>query len=87
MFFVYTNACMVLGFEDWLTNPDFNTADARDRHKQVIGKRIGGCFLLWATQLNRLQSSPRTKQPSLFRNRPSKNYEKSKTKEVVSENS
>ena len=25
----------------WLTNPDFNTADARDRHKQEIYKRIG----------------------------------------------
>jgi len=26
-------ACKAFGFEDWLTNPDFNTADARDRHK------------------------------------------------------
>lgn len=34
-------ACKALGFEDWLTNPDFNTADARDRHKQAIYKRIG----------------------------------------------
>ncbi|MDE6842736.1 MAG: CoA transferase, partial [Muribaculaceae bacterium] len=34
-------ACKGLGFEDWLTNPDFNTADARDRHKQEIYKRIG----------------------------------------------
>ena len=33
-------ACKALGFEDWLTNPDFNTADARDRHKQEIYKRI-----------------------------------------------
>lgn len=33
-------ACKVLGFEDWLTNPDFNTADARDRHKQEIYARI-----------------------------------------------
>lgn len=33
-------ACRALGFEDWLTNPDFNTADARDRHKQEIIKRI-----------------------------------------------
>ncbi|MDE6113681.1 MAG: formyl-CoA transferase [Muribaculum sp.] len=33
-------ACKGLGFEDWLTNPDFNTADARDRHKQEIYKRI-----------------------------------------------
>ena len=33
-------ACKALGFEDWLTNPDFNTADARDRNKQAIYKRI-----------------------------------------------
>lgn len=35
-------ACKALGFEDWLTNPYFNTADARDRHKQEIYKRIEG---------------------------------------------
>ncbi len=34
-------ACQGLGFEDWLTNPDFATADARDKHKQEIYKRIG----------------------------------------------
>ena len=34
-------ACQAMGFEDWLTNPDFNTADARDKHKQEIYKRIG----------------------------------------------
>lgn len=34
-------ACQAFGFEDWLTNPDFNTADARDRNKQAIYKRIG----------------------------------------------
>ncbi len=34
-------ACKAFGFEDWLTNPDFNTADARDRHKEEIYKRIG----------------------------------------------
>ncbi|MDE6557340.1 MAG: formyl-CoA transferase [Duncaniella sp.] len=34
-------ACKGLGFEDWLTNPDFNTADARDKHKQEIYQRIG----------------------------------------------
>ncbi|MDE6079173.1 MAG: formyl-CoA transferase [Duncaniella sp.] len=34
-------ACQGLGFEDWLTNPDFNTADARDKHKQEIYQRIG----------------------------------------------
>ncbi len=33
-------ASKALGFEDWLTNPDFNTADARDRHKQQIWDRI-----------------------------------------------
>ena len=33
-------ACKAMGFEDWLTNPDFNTADARDRHKEEIYKRI-----------------------------------------------
>ena len=29
-----------MGFEDWVTNPDFNTADARDRHKQATIARI-----------------------------------------------
>lgn len=33
-------ACKALGFEDWLTNPDFNTADARDRHKKQIWERV-----------------------------------------------
>lgn len=33
-------ACKALGFEDWLTNSDFNTADARDRHKQEIYARV-----------------------------------------------
>lgn len=33
-------ACEALGFEDWLTNPDFNTADARDRNKQAVYARI-----------------------------------------------
>ncbi|MDE6468437.1 MAG: formyl-CoA transferase, partial [Muribaculaceae bacterium] len=33
-------ACKAFGFEDWLTNPDFNTADARDRHKKEILDRI-----------------------------------------------
>lgn len=37
----FEKACQALGFEDWLTNPDFNTADARDRHKQAIYERIG----------------------------------------------
>ncbi len=34
-------ACKAFGFEVWLTNPDFNTADARDKHKQAIYDRIG----------------------------------------------
>lgn len=33
-------ACKAFGFEDWLTNPDFNTADARDRHKDQIIARV-----------------------------------------------
>ncbi len=33
-------ACKGLGFEDWLTNPDFNTADARDKHKDQVIARI-----------------------------------------------
>lgn len=33
--------CQAVGFTDWLTNPDFNTADARDRNKQAIYQRIG----------------------------------------------
>lgn len=36
----FEKACAALGFEDWLTNPDFNTADARDRHKPEIIERI-----------------------------------------------
>jgi len=33
-------ACKAFGFEDWLTNPDFNTADARDIHKDEVIKRV-----------------------------------------------
>lgn len=33
-------ACKAFGFEDWLTNPDFNTADARDRNKAALIKRV-----------------------------------------------
>lgn len=33
--------CKAIGFEDWLANPDFNTADARDKHKDEIYQRIG----------------------------------------------
>ncbi len=36
----FEKACAAFGFEDWLTNPDFNTADARDRHKQEIYARV-----------------------------------------------
>ncbi len=36
----FEKACKVFGFEDWLDNSDFNTADARDRNKQAIYKRI-----------------------------------------------
>lgn len=38
----FEKACQAFGFEDWLTNPDFNTADARDRHKKEIIARIEG---------------------------------------------
>lgn len=33
--------CEATGFNDWLTNPDFSTADARDRNKDAIYQRIG----------------------------------------------
>lgn len=33
-------ACQAFGFQDWLDDPDFNTADARDRHKDQIIARI-----------------------------------------------
>ena len=36
----FENFCKVIGFEDWLTNPDFSTADARDKHKSEIWARI-----------------------------------------------
>lgn len=32
--------CNATGFTDWLTDPKFNTADARDRNKQAIYKRL-----------------------------------------------
>ena len=34
-------ACKAFGFEDWLTDPRFSTADARDKNKQAIWERIG----------------------------------------------
>ncbi len=36
----FEKACAAFGFEDWLTNPDFNTADARDKHKQEVYARV-----------------------------------------------
>lgn len=33
-------ACKAFGFEDWLTNADFNTADARDKHKDELIARV-----------------------------------------------
>lgn len=32
--------CETIGFEDWLTDPNFNTAEARDRNKPAVWKRI-----------------------------------------------
>ncbi len=32
----FEKACQAFGFEDWLTNPDFNTAAARARNKQAL---------------------------------------------------
>lgn len=36
----FENFCKVIGFEDWLTNPNFNTAIERDKHKDAIIARI-----------------------------------------------
>lgn len=36
----FEKAVEVFGFQDWLTNPDFNTADARDRHKDALIARV-----------------------------------------------
>lgn len=36
----FETACAAFGFNDWLTNPDFNTADARDRHKDQLIARV-----------------------------------------------
>ncbi|MDE5734061.1 MAG: formyl-CoA transferase [Duncaniella sp.] len=44
-------ACEGLGFQDWLTNPDFATADARDKHKDEIYKRIGA----WAADKTKFE--------------------------------
>jgi formyl-CoA transferase len=32
--------CEAIGFEDWLTDPNFSTPNARDEHKQDVYKRI-----------------------------------------------
>ena len=32
--------CNAMGFEDWLTDPKFNTANARDEHKKEIYERV-----------------------------------------------
>lgn len=37
----FAKFCNATGFTDWLNNPDFATADARDRHKQAIYARLG----------------------------------------------
>ena len=47
----FTKACQAFGFEDWLTNPDFNTADARDRHKDQVISRIEQ----WTLQYKKLE--------------------------------
>ena len=44
-------ACKAMGFEDWLTNPDFNPADARDRHKQEIYARVQA----WAIDKDKME--------------------------------
>ena len=44
-------ACQGFGFRDWLTNPDFNTADARDRHKDEIIARISA----WAADKTKFE--------------------------------
>jgi formyl-CoA transferase len=36
----FTLAAQAFGFDDWLTDPHFKTADARDKHKQQIYQRI-----------------------------------------------
>lgn len=36
----FENFCNALGFQDWLTNPDFATPNARDEHKAEVYKRV-----------------------------------------------
>ncbi len=47
----FEKACKAFGFEDWLTNPDFNTADARDRHKLQLIDRVQA----WALQFDKYE--------------------------------
>uniref|UniRef100_UPI0034A0E473 CoA transferase n=1 Tax=Bifidobacterium pseudocatenulatum TaxID=28026 RepID=UPI0034A0E473 len=36
----FENFCHAMGFEDWLTDPRFNTANARDEHKTEVYQRV-----------------------------------------------
>ncbi|EFA23543.1 formyl-CoA transferase [Bifidobacterium gallicum] len=36
----FENFCNAMGFQDWLTDPNFNTANARDQHKAEVYKRV-----------------------------------------------
>ena len=36
----FENFCHAMGFEDWITDPRFNTANARDEHKEEVYKRV-----------------------------------------------
>ena len=36
----FENFCHAMGFEDWITDPRFNTANARDGHKEEVYKRV-----------------------------------------------
>ena len=47
----FEKACQAFGFEDWLTDPDFNTADARDRNKQALIDRVQK----WALQYDKYE--------------------------------
>lgn len=51
----FEKACAAFGFEDWLTNPDFNTADARDRHKQELIARVEK----WTMQYDKFEVTAR----------------------------
>lgn len=36
----FENFCNAMGFQDWLTDPNFSTPNARDEHKQEVYKRV-----------------------------------------------